>query len=330
MAKFKPQYRRLLFIDQKLREAERLEKLPNCNSLAEEWETSPKTIQRDIEFLKWEMDAPIEYDRTRHGYYYSEPNYVLPALRIGEGEVFAICLAEKVLAQYENTPIHQRLARVFGKIERYLPEQMSIHPSVLDNRVSFFAEAAPHIDPGIWEEAFRALKLSRTLEFTYKIPGRSSPYDNRVDPYHVVGYRGDWYVIGHCHYKKALRVFSISRIQAAKVSHDAFRLPADFDFQKQWRNHFGIMAGDREVSVRVRFRSDQAPYVQERDWHPEQQFEEQDDGSVVMSFRTTHLFEVTKWVLGWGSAATVLEPEELVASVRQELMAASGNYAKEP
>ena len=100
MAKFKPQYRRLLFIDQKLRDSSRGGKLPNCTSLADEWETSPRTIQRDIEFLKWEMDAPIEYDRSRHGYYYSEPDFVLPALRIGEGDLFAICLAEKVLRQY--------------------------------------------------------------------------------------------------------------------------------------------------------------------------------------------------------------------------------------
>lgn len=326
MTKFKPQYRRLLFIDQKLRAAEGREKLPNCNSLAEEWETSPKTIQRDIEFLKWEMDAPIEYDRVRHGYYYSEPNYVLPALRIGEGDIFAICLAEKVLSQYENTPIHDRLAKVFAKIEKYLPDQVSVHPSALEDRCSFFPEAAPHIDPDIWEEAFRALRLGRTLDLSYQIPSRSKPYDTRVDPYHVVGYRGDWYIIGHCHYKKAMRVFSISRIRKVTVSADSFCVPPGFNFQEQWRNHFGIMAGDDEVCVRVRFRQDQAPYIQERDWHPAQEFEAQDDGSVVMSFKARHLFEVTRWVLSWGSAATVLEPPELVESVRKELLEASGNY----
>ena len=326
MAKFKPQYRRLLFIDQKLRQSGSHEKLPNCTSLAEEWETSPKTIQRDIEFLKWEMDAPIEYDRVRHGYYYSEPDFVLPALRIAEGDLFAICLAEKVLRQYESTPVYSRLADVFLKIERYLPDQVSIHPSVLEDRFSFFPEAAPRIDPGIWEEAFRALRLGHTLDVTYQLPGRSKPYATRVDPYHVVGYRGEFYVIGHCHYKKALRVFSISRIRRARVSGDAFQIPKDFDFEKQWRNHFGIMVGDKEVRVRVRFRADQAFYVQERDWHPEQKFTREKDGSLVMAFRTSHLFEVTRWVLSWGGAATVLEPPELAAAVRSELAAATLNY----
>ena len=326
MAKFKPQYRRLLFIDERLREGSRGDKLPNCNSLAEEWETSPKTIQRDIEFLKWEMGAPIEYDRSRHGYYYSEPDFVLPALRIAEGDLFAICLAEKVLRQYENTPVHTRLASVFSKIERYLPDHVSISPAVLDERFSFFPEAAPTIDPDIWEQAFKALRLGRTLNIAYQIPGRRKPYDTRVDPFHVVGYRGEWYLIGHCHLKNALRVFGISRIRKAQVSEDTFAIPTDFDFEEQWRNHFGIMVGSDELTVRIRFRKDQAPYVQERDWHPAQEFSEEKDGSLVMTFKTRHLLEVTRWVLSWGSAATVLEPAELVEAVKAEAAAMGSNY----
>ncbi len=326
MAKFKPQYRRILFIDQKLREAAGRERLPNCTSLAEEWETSPKTIQRDIEFLKWDMGAPIEYDRVRHGYYYTEMDFVLPALRIAEGDLFAICLAEKVLRQYENTPLHARLALVFAKIEQCLPEQVTVHPSAVDERFSFIPEAAPRIDPAIWEEAFRALRLGHTLDMTYQRPGQSAAYETRVDPYHAVGFRGEWYIIGHCHYKKALRMFGISRIRKAKVSGDAFQIPADFDFDKQWRNHFGVMVGSNEVTVRVRFEAAQAPYVRERDWHPEQQFEEGKDGSLTMSFKTRHLFEVTRWVLSWGAAATALEPPELVDAVREELAGAARKY----
>jgi len=326
VAKFKPQYRRLLFIDRKLRERRLGDTLPNCTSLAEEWETSPKTIQRDIEFLKWEMGAPIEYDRVRHGYYYTEEDFVLPALRVSEGDLFAICLAEKVLRQYEGTPLHARLVDIFGKIEKYLPEQVSVRPSGLSGRFSFFHEAVPRIDPTTWEKAFEALRLGRTLDITYQIPGRSKPYDTRVDPYHIVGYRGEFYVVGHCHYKKALRLFGISRIRKAAVSGDEFQFPPGFDFEKEWGNHFGIMAGDRQYKVRILFREDQAPYVQEREWHPTQEFRNRKDGSVEMSFVTSHLFEVARWVLSWGSAATVLSPRVLVRQVKEELDGARRSY----
>ena len=58
MQKFKPQFRRLLFIDRKIREG----RYPNCTSLAKEWEVSVKTIQRDINYFKWELDAPANRD----------------------------------------------------------------------------------------------------------------------------------------------------------------------------------------------------------------------------------------------------------------------------
>ena len=328
MAKFKPQYRRLLFIDRRLREGYAGESLPNCTSLAAEWETSPKTIQRDIEFMKWEMGAPIVYDRARHGYRYSEPDFMVPAVRMSEGDLFALCLAEKVLRQYENTPIHSHLASLFTKIQAYLPDNVSVFPALMDDRVSIFPEATTTIDPDTWQMAFVALRLGRTLDISYRIPGHDGPYDTRVDPYHIVGYRGEWYVVGRCHLKNALRVFAISRIRGAGVSDDRFVLPKDFDFEGLWRNHFGIMVGGDELTVRVRFRRDQAPYVRERDWHPSQQFTDEPDGSLVMTFKTRHLFEVTRWLLSWGSAATVLEPPELVAAVRSELAAAATNYGR--
>ncbi len=47
MKKFKPQYARILFIDKKLREGG----YPNCVTIAREYETSSRTIQRDIGYM---------------------------------------------------------------------------------------------------------------------------------------------------------------------------------------------------------------------------------------------------------------------------------------
>ena len=49
------------------------ETYPNTNGLAEFLECSEGTIFRDLRFLRDRMDAPIEWDRKRNGYYYSRP-----------------------------------------------------------------------------------------------------------------------------------------------------------------------------------------------------------------------------------------------------------------
>ena len=75
----KTQLLRLVFIDRKIREGMRSGIYANCSSMAKEYEVSSKSIMRDIDYLKNQRDAPIEYDPQKRGYYYTEDNFKLPA-----------------------------------------------------------------------------------------------------------------------------------------------------------------------------------------------------------------------------------------------------------
>ena len=52
---------------------------PNAAHLSEQFEISHRQAQRDVEFLRKEMGAPLAYNSAKKGYYYKE-NYVLPVL----------------------------------------------------------------------------------------------------------------------------------------------------------------------------------------------------------------------------------------------------------
>lgn len=55
---------------------------PNCRKIAEEFEVSPKTVQRDVNFMRDMMDLPIEYDKQRFGFYYARPVAGFPSIHI--------------------------------------------------------------------------------------------------------------------------------------------------------------------------------------------------------------------------------------------------------
>jgi len=315
MAKFKPQFTRLLLIDQCIREGN----FPNCSTIAREHETSSKTIQRDIDYLRDFLHAPIEYESSKRGYYYSEPNYKLPALSINESDLFAICIAQKLLKQYENTPIYGKLQSVFEKIEASLPDKVAVLPSILEKRVSFFQEPRTYINPEIWEKVFGALRESRVLKMQYQVPGHAAPSEREVDPYHVVSYQGEWYLIGYCHFRKKILTFAISRIKNSEVLNTHFEIPRDFDFEKFTGSHFGIYWGDKEYKVKIKFSPEIAPLIKERTWHPTQQIKENRDGSSILFLKTNYLLEVKRWVLSWGSGAVVIGPKNLRLELRQEI-----------
>ena len=87
----RPLLRRLLSIDSKIREG----KMPNCTSLARDEEVSRRTILRDLDYLRDQLGAPIEYDPIKKGFRYSSPDWFMPAVRLSEGELLGLLVGTK-------------------------------------------------------------------------------------------------------------------------------------------------------------------------------------------------------------------------------------------
>lgn len=322
----KGQLQRLLFIDRMIREGMQSGRLANCTNIAAAYEVSSKSIMRDIDYLKNQAGAPIEYVRDRHGFSYTEESYRLPAMQISESDLFAISLARKTLRQYENTPLYQKLIKVFKKIEESLPERVSVDPAWVDERMSVVPESHTAIAPEVWEDVAEGLRQSRQLEIYYLKPGAETAEPRLVDPYHTVNFQGEWYLIGQCHQRQGIRTFAISRIKTTRSTGRSFTVPADFSYKQFSGHQFGIFQGDHDYRVELLFSSQHRPYVEEREWYREQHLERRADGTLLLTFSTSHLFEVKRWVLSWGSGVKVLAPQELADNLREELQQALMAY----
>jgi len=69
--------------------AERLKRgtYPNCQNLGADLDASYKTIHHNIEFMKYRLTLPIEFNRKRNGYYHAEAVSSFPTLQITEGKL---------------------------------------------------------------------------------------------------------------------------------------------------------------------------------------------------------------------------------------------------
>nr|WP_320009444.1 WYL domain-containing protein [uncultured Desulfobulbus sp.] len=315
MPKNKLQHARLLFIDRQIRD----KRFPNCASLAEEWEVNPRTIRRDLDYLRFELDAPLAYSASKRGFYYTETQYQLPALQMRERDLFALFLADKLLAQYEGTPVYDSLRSVFSKIEQNLPDKITLSSSSDQSLFTVIPSSSTVIIPEVQELIFTALRSAKQVEIIYQSPG-GQPQKRSLDPYHCVRYEGDWYVLGFCHLRAALRTFSLARIRSAEVTEIQFTRPENFDFQAIFSSHFGIHWGEGTTVVRIHFNVNAAPYIRERTWHPSQTIDEQQDGSLILTMRVNHLLELKRWILSWGAEAKVLAPPELISKLKTDIL----------
>jgi len=138
MKRSKTQTERLLALDRQIRNSE----YPNCSTFAAEWEICTKTAQRDIDYLKDRMGAPLEYDALKRGYFYSEPTFMLPAVQMNEGELAALLMGSQMLKAFQGTPMAEKLSAVFDKLSAFLPDNITVRPEELFTRFSFISPPA--------------------------------------------------------------------------------------------------------------------------------------------------------------------------------------------
>jgi predicted DNA-binding transcriptional regulator YafY len=323
--RYKPQHRRLVYIDQEIGRGT----YPNCTSLARGWEVSSKTIQRDLDYLRDSLQAPIEYDSRRHGYYYTEGTWKMPAVDLHESDLFAIFIAEQALEQYAGTPIHERLSAIFDRIRQSLPATVAVDPSSFGGAFTFQPRPVPQVSTEAWDAVMGALRKGRRLRIRYRIVRAGTITVRTIDPLRLVSREGEWYLLAWDRNQKGVRTFALARFLAAEELTEARTIPEGLDDASFAKDGFGGYWGTEEHSVRIRFTRAAAPYVEERTWHPTQHIERERDGSIVLSMKTSHLSGVRRWLLSWGSAARALEPRELVLEVADELEKAARMYGRD-
>ena len=136
----RPQYYRIKRIVDMVREGSAEGYLSSRSDFRRELELSPRTLARDLDFLRDEERAPIEYDARAHGYRLTDETYRLPPVRLSRKEAFSFALVRKLLAVFEGTPLDMDMRSVLAKIAESLEGEISVEPEWLGEHVSVLAE----------------------------------------------------------------------------------------------------------------------------------------------------------------------------------------------
>ena len=175
----------------------------------------------------------------------------------------------------------------------------------------------------ILERLNEAMLQRRVCQVTYRKVGETEAKAYELEPLRILHHRGGLYVVSRMPYYDQLITSAVDRFEAVEVTEVEFEPPDHLPVDERLRDAFGV-SYEEPMDVVVRFSKEQAPYVRERIWHPSQELEDLPDGRLVVRLRAGGLFELKSWVLSFGAAAEVLEPEELREGVREEMGRALG------
>lgn len=91
---------------------------PNAQRLAERFGISHRQAQRDLDYLRRELGAPVAYDNSRKGFYY-ETTFVLPVLLTSDND-------ELYIPEVFNVRSNRELAADESIIQMQLPYSATV------------------------------------------------------------------------------------------------------------------------------------------------------------------------------------------------------------
>ena len=291
---------------------------PSVERLMKELEVSRRTILRDIDELKIYYNAPIEYDRFRKGYYYSDNTYFVKNMMLTESEVFAVTGILPLMERYNNTPLKKTIEKVYDTLSQMLPNQVEVQSSFA-NDVEFIADPIPVISEEVFNDVFKATKLHKIMKYKYRSISSTEYKAHELYPYKIYNQKGDWYILGYSTKYEKFATFTLARMKDIELGED-FKPDPDYKKKIHIDPNFGIWNNEsKPQKIELVFDKSVNTYILERTWHKNQKCKQNADGSVYLSFESNQLQETLYWVLHFGAAVTVLNPPELKEMYKEEV-----------
>jgi predicted DNA-binding transcriptional regulator YafY len=292
---------------------------PNSRHLREAFEISLRTAQRDIEFMKDRLGAPLAYARREKGYFYTDNSFELPGLWFSEDVIVALSLAVRLATSIPDVRLKDHLcaflSEILGRKQKgdLCLEDISERISV--KNIEYSRVAGPH-----FHAVTDALLSGRTLEITYHSPHTGKTTERRIRPLHLLLYMGSWHVIAYCSTRRGLRDFVISRVRSAEPYDKQLLPPKALPSVKEYiRKNFGIMQGGKRSLVKLRFAPAVSGWITEQVWHPAQKASTSKDGSLVLQFPVADFRELKRRILSHGSDVKVISPKRLARQIKNEI-----------
>ncbi len=246
-------------------------------------------------------------------------------------ELMALHVSRDLMAVFEGTAFHESLETFFAKVKAALPPQTMRYLENIAGRltIGLGSRKAFRGFKEVIKRVSEAVAQRKQIEIRYRAASTGRETTRRVNPYQVWVMGGSFYLIGYCHLRDSVRTFSLDRISSLRELDEQFRFPKDFSLDDYLQTAFRVMRGQPET-IKVRFGPGAAEVVKERIWHPTQEIRDRSDGGVVVTLRVPVNYEVISWILGFGSAAEVLEPLSLKERIVGELQSAIETYRDRP
>jgi predicted DNA-binding transcriptional regulator YafY len=288
-----------------------------AEDLAGTFEVSVRTIYRDVEALS-ETGVPIVATPGK-GYRLME-GYFLPPLSFTADEAALLLLGGELVRDRVDPLLRQVAEEGLRKLAGVLPPDRRAEMERRRQGI-FFASIAGRPDDRRLVLARRAIDERRVVRLVYHAFRRDQPDPRDVEPIRLVHLSDAWYLAGYCRLRQDGRLFRLDRIDRLEVLEEQYTPGARHTLSERLTPDLA-----EHPEARARFDHDVLRWVRER-----QPFtllrEERDADGPLFVYALRDVQGLLTWLLSWGRAVEVLDPDWLRGRLAEEALAIAARHA---
>ena len=276
--------------------------------LAEKFEVSRRTINRDIEDI-CKAGIPIVTTQGVNGGISIAEGYKIDKTVFTGEELKAIFAGLKSLNSIAQDRKYQNIIEKFSADDKGLIIDNHI---LIDLSSHYKSTLAPKI-----AEIRQAIEDSCEIEFIY--------YSNRgeqrvsIEPYLVVFQWSNWYLLGYREEKDEFRLFKLNRLWELQCTDRQF-IPREIPDEKL---DFSTYFTDEIHAVVLFDESEKYKLIEE---YGRDCIKTLEDGRLKFEFQFTNSDYLQEWVLSFGEKAELLEPKALREELKTRLQKSLDKY----
>lgn len=267
--------------------------------LSERFEVSRRTIMRDLDALA-QAGIPIYTKQGGDGGIAIMPGYKIDKSVLTPDELQSIMTGLKSLDSISKA----------SNTERLIEKLSSDHHAMISLNEHIIIDLSSHYKDSL-SEKIGSIKQSITdglmIEFDYYYS--KGEMRRRIEPYFIQFKWTTWYVYGFCTERQDFRLFKLNRLWNLKLTDEHFQ-PRIIPKEAAERN--GVFSDPYHVKLlfdkSIRFR-----LIEEYGLHC---YKETNEG-LLLDLTYTSCDYIKSWILSFGEAVTVLEPDGLKEALKR-------------
>ncbi len=275
------------------------------------YDITQKTIQRDVNYLKNEYNAPIAYDFKERGYYLTNKEWNLDAPAFNKDEMDAVIFGTRIAETLVPNPVSGKIRKAMDSLMATGDYQTESGCSSLLSLIATGSRTP--IKPEIFEEIFKGWQTRHVLQMNYTRAKDNLSSELFVEPHALAFHEGAWYMRVRmlrsdrvAYEQKNVITLAVHRVRSVTITPCSFQTDPEilkainsgriFDFP-MLKNVVLKLTGKGITYGPESFRYESA--------------KKEADGSLILYIPEVEEYKIRNFVLTWAGNAEIIAPEEL-------------------